>query len=311
METITRLAREITSLKHDIRAEVVINDLITTKYIDENQFIISREGQFSRAYRYDILNTGITDFDLDDTQYLKLEVSRDSIYDTLPQNMVHNVNHETPGKEVDSMISEYQEQKNRQKEARTFFQPFENEIFSYGVSVEKFERDFLTNLNSTEISDIFYNLWGINKDFPPVIISKFIRILPYAYKIVGNIELSCEILSLLLDEKVTAVRKTYHQYSDEKESITLGSSRLGLDFITGNSYDDYSTHYTIKIGPLKNVRFSDFIHDGIMKRFTDLFYEYFFPIEVELETAILLDEKMEHFEFKESESSILGYNTRI
>ncbi len=311
MERLIDLARHITSLKHDIRAEVVINDLLKNKDISEAEYVVSKDGQFSRAYRFDILDAEITDYDFDATQVLEIALSRDSLYDMLPEGLVHNVRNDTPQKDVDVMIREHRNQKKQQKGARTFFQPFENEIFTYGVAIEGFERQFLSNLNGALAADMFYDFWGISKDFPKMLISKFIRVLPFAYKIVGDIPLACEILANLLEEEVVVNNKTHQKYTDKDESIILGDSRLGLDFITGNSYDDYSSHFNIQIGPLKNSNFVDYIHDGKKKKFLDLFYEYFFPIEVEIDTVILLPEEKQKFEFTNEESSVLGYNTRI
>lgn len=311
MEKINNLAKQITSLKHDIRAEVIVNNLLQNNDIDESQYVISKQGQFSRAFRYDVLNAGIVDYDLDATQMLKIELSRDGFYDMLPENLIHATRNDSPEKDVDGMIREHQIQKKQQKNARLLFQPFENEIFSYGVAIERFEQDFLSDLNGFLVPEMFYDFWGIGKDLPSLLVSKFIRILPYAYKIVGNIDLACQILSSLIEEKVSTNDKTYQKYVDEDQSISLGSARLGLELITGNSYDDYSSHFNLQIGPLKNSHFSEYIHEGAMKKFVDLFYEYFFPIEVEIETTILLAQEKENFEMTSQNNSILGYNTRI
>lgn len=311
MEKLNNLAKQITSLKHDIRAEVIINNLLKNNDIDELQYVISKQGQFSRAFRFDVLDADVTDYDLDSTQMLKLELSRDGFYDMLPENLIHVARNDAPEKDVDGMIREYQIQKKQQKAGRLFFQPFENEIFSYGVEIEKFEQDLLSDLNGFLVPEMFYDFWGISRDLPSILVSKFIRILPYAYKIVGDVELACQILSSLIEEKVIINNKGYQKYLDEEQSITLGDVRLGLELITGNSYDDYSSHFNLQIGPLENSNFSEYIHDGAMKRFVDLFYEYFFPIEVEIETTILLSQEKEHFEFTQQQSSILGYNTRI
>ena len=311
MEKMQSLAKQITSLKHDIKAEVIINNLLKNKDIDELQYVIFKDGQFSRAFRFDVLDSDVVDYDLDANQMLKIVLSRDGFYDMLPQNLIHAARNDSPEKEVDGMIREYKIQKKQQKESRLFFQPFENEIFSYGVQIESFEQDFLSDLNGFLVPDMFYDFWGISRDLPSLLVSKFIRILPFAYKIVGNIDLACEILSSLLEEKVTTSSKTYQKYMDEDQSILLGVSRLGLELITGNSYDDYSSHFNLQIGPLKKSNFSEYIHDGAMKKFVDLFYEYFFPIEVEIETVILLPEEKESFEFTSQQNSILGYNTRI
>ncbi|MFL9833403.1 type VI secretion system baseplate subunit TssG [Chryseobacterium terrae] len=311
MEKLNKLADQITSLKHDIRAEVLINNLLKNNDITESQYVISKEGQFSRAYRFDVLESDIVDYNLDTTHLLRFELSRDSFYDMLPENLVHIPRNDTPEKDVDRMIKEYQAQKKQQKAARTFFQPFENEIFSYGVEIEGFEQEFLSELNGFLTPEMFYDFWGISKDLPSLLVSKFIRILPFAYKIVGNIDLACQILSSLIEEKVTISNNGYQRYLDEDQSILLGESRLGIELITGNSYDEYSSHFNLQIGPLEKSNFSDYIHEGGMKKFVDLFYEYFFPIEVEIETTILLPQEKENFEFSEEQNSILGYNTRI
>lgn len=308
---IEEVAEKISDLKYDIRAEVVINELINNRYLKPDQYIITKEGQFSRTYRHDILEADVVDYNLDDKQFVNFYLSRDSWYDMLPEGVTHNSKNDTPGKDVDSMIKEYQLQKRQQKGARTFFQPFENELFSVGVETEKFERDFLFELNGYLVPEMFYEFWGIPKDMLPVLISKFIRILPYAYKIVGNIELACNILSKLLEEKVTVSYKNHHKYYDESQGISLGDCALGLDFITGTSYDDYSSHLDINIGPLQNTPFREYIHSGKIKAFLDIYYQHFFPLEVEINTVILLKEEQQEFKFTTVEETILGYNTRI
>jgi len=311
MDKIKNIAEHITSLQYDIRAEVIINNLLKNKDINDSQYVIIKNGQFSRAFRFDVLESDVVDYDLDDIQMLKLVVSRDSFYDMLPENLMHAAKNDSPEKDVNRMIREYEIQKKQQKESRLFFQPFENEIFSYGVQIEEFEQKFLSDLNGFLVPEMFYDFWGISKELPSLLVSKFIRILPFAYKIVGDIGFACQMLSSLLEEKVTLKSKTYQKYSDENQGISLGKSRLGLELIAGNSYDDYSSHYNLQIGPLKKSNFSEYIHDGAMKKFVDLFYDYFFPMEVEVETTILLSDEKEVFEFDSQQNSVLGYNTRI
>ena len=311
MSEISSLIQSVSEISADIRAEVVVGNLLESGSLSENQYIVHKEGQFARTYRRDILSSEETDFDFDTVSFLRLNLSRDSIYDTLPQNMVHSIQNDTPGKGVDTMIKEYRLQQEQQKQARAFFQPFENEMFAFGVETEMFESKFLTKLNDTTTADIFYDFWGMSRDFPPILISKMIKVLPYAHKIVGNIELSVKILSSILKEKVEIQRKGFFKYYDEEQAITLGDCHLGIDFITGHLYDDYSENYQLLIGPLQNSHFQEYIHEGKLKQFVELFCEYFFPLEMEIEPQILLQENQELFEFNSSQPSILGYNTKI
>jgi hypothetical protein len=310
-EPLEHIVGLINSLKHDIRAEVIINDLLESKDIMEGQFVIEKEGQFSRAYRFDVLNSEVTNHEYDSTQLLKLTLSRDSMYDMLPEGVAHQSKNDVPQKGVDTMVREYNTRKKQQRSARSFFQPFENELFRYGIDTESFESRFLFEVNSSKVPDMFYDFWNISRDFPSLLVSKFIRLLPFAYKIVGNISLTTHILSVLLEEPVKVSDRDHQQYADESQGISLGETRLGLDSITGTRYDDYSRHLEIKIGPLQNSSFTDFIHEGEKKKFVDMFYEHFFPIEVEINTIILLPDDQQKFEFKDTTDAVLGYNTCI
>ena len=68
MEKLEYIASQIDALKYDIKAEVIINDLLKNHKIDENQYVTQHEGQFSRAYRFDILESEILDHEYNDQQ---------------------------------------------------------------------------------------------------------------------------------------------------------------------------------------------------------------------------------------------------
>lgn len=306
LEIIVAEVKDITS---DIRAEIIVNELIESKILSQDQIMISNDGQFSRAFRYDVLGAVIEDDNYDSQEYVKLLLSRDSIYDTLPEGFVHDLNENGTEKSVRKMIKEHKYQKKQETEARKFFLPFENELFHYKTKIESEERNFLYKLNGSKPLDFFYDFWGLSYEYPPVLVSKFIQLLPYAYKIVGDIELSCHCLSHIIEEKVQYKITGSKEYTDESEQINLGENRLGVDFICGNSYMDYSMNITIEIGPLKANSYLHYLHNGDVKVFIDCFYEHFFPMEVEITTILLMSQETEEFNF--NKQPVLGYTTRI
>lgn len=303
------IINEIESITHDIRAEIITNELIQSKIISESNIMIANEGQFSRAYRHDLLNASIVVDSYDNHESLKLNLSRDSIYDILPQGFIHSPNDNGTEKSVHQMIKEHKLQKKKATESRNFFNPFENEIFHYKTKIENTERDFLYQLNGSKPLEFFYVFWGLPKNFPEVMVAKFIQLLPYTYKIVGNIDLSCRCLSSIIDEPVNFKTTGSKEYSNSNEEITLGNNRLGTDFICGNSYTDYSHNVTIEIGPITKNPYEKFINNGEIKKFIDCFYSHFFPMEVELKTLLLLNTEIEEFNF--NQQPVLGYSTRI
>lgn len=303
------IVAEIESISYDIRAEVITNELLQSNDTVQEEITISNNGQFSRAYRNDVLGATIEDDNYDKQEFLNIQLSRDSMYDALPEGFVHSLSENNADKSVKQMIREHKHQKKQEAEARNFFAPFENEIFHYRTKIESVERDFLYKLNGSKPLEFFYDFWGLPHIYPAVLVSKFIQLLPYAYRIVGDIELACQCLEHIIEEKVSYKTTTSKEYSEEAEEIRLGENRLGVDFISGKNYMDYSMNLTIEIGPITNKPFSHYLDNGEIKIFIDCFYEHFFPMEVEVKTILLMNEETEEFNF--SKQPVLGYTTRI
>lgn len=312
MSNLASIVSQINHLKYDIRAEVLINHLLHNQVIRGNQYWVSHQGQFTRSYRSDVLGAKILDFNYDATQLIDLELSRDSLYDVLPENFTHSTQNEIPNKGVETMIQEHKIRKQQEKSARKFFSPFENEFFSVGVATETFEHQTFEALNGSEVPALFYTLWDISAEFPSYLVSKFIRLLPYAYKIVGDIPLTIEILSELLEEKVHLHDNEYEQYTDKTQEIHLGEEIiLGVDSIIGIDYQDYTKHFILEIGPVEKAPFSDYILQGKRSKFIKMFCEHFFPIEVEIQIVVLPSEKDKQFKFTQEQHLVLGYNTYL
>lgn len=312
MERLVKIINEINHLPYDIRAEVLLNHLLEKGIISDSEYVVKHQGQFVRCYRMDVLSARVTDYNYDTTQLVEISLSRDSIYDTLPEKIFHHTKNEKQNKGVQTMLQEYKERKQQEKAARTFFSPLENEFFKLGVEIESFEQTNFRELIANEISSLFYELWDVSKDFPIFLISKFIRLLPYSYKIVGNIPLTVKILSELLEEDIHIKEKEFATYTDEAQGFCLGEDvYLGVDMIIGTDYEDYTKHLILEIGPLKHSPLTDYIQGGNKEKFITMFCEHFFPLEVEVHHSILLSEEKSQFELKENNDPILGYNTCI
>ncbi len=159
------LSKKIEDISNDIRAEIIVNELIQNTSLTDDKIVISNEGQFTRAYRYDILGSETVEDNFDNQEYLKISLSRDSMYDTLPEGVVHGTQPSNKEKSVNEMIKDHKHLKRQEAEARKFFNPFENEIFNYRVKIENIERDFLYKLNGSKPVDFFYDFWGLPNNF--------------------------------------------------------------------------------------------------------------------------------------------------
>lgn len=309
MDEIIEIKNKINSIPYDLRAEIVLSSLLENCNEFGYEFLIDYQGQFKRPYSTDVLGCEVVDYEYDATQFLKVDISRDGIYDSLPEGVFHYPKTERLNRSVDDMTKEYRLQQKEEESARKFFMPFENEFFLNGLMRDKAEKEFLLRLNQGKPIDFLIEFWDIDKTLPETLVSKFIRLLPYLHKLVGKLDKTAYCLEYLLDEQVEIVELGYHDLSESNQNVTLDNCFLGLDMISGMSYMDYSLNIEFKIGPLKNSAFTDYIHNGGIRRFIDLFYEYFLPVEIDVKTTVILPLEIEQFNF--NQDPILGITTRI
>lgn len=303
------IKNRINNFKFDLKAEVIISEILEQVDSKEQNILVDHKGQFKRPFRKDVLGAEIVNYNYDITEYVKVNLSRDGIYDTLPEGITHQLGADKLQKMVSDMTKEYKIHKKEEEYARKFFFPFENEFFLKAIERENIEKEILLELNGSKPLDFFYDFWHIDRELPPVLVSKLIRILPYLHKIVGNLDMTVHCLSYLLEEEVEIAEQGYKEQSSSEEEINLGNCRLGLDMISGSAYMDYSLYLEFKIGPLQKTSFLDYIHQGKLKKFIELFYEYFLPMEVDVKTTILLEKETEVFNL--TENTILGITSRI
>jgi len=294
----------------DIKVEALISALLIENPQFANRVVISNKGQFARTYRREILDYEVVDFKSDNQPYLLVNVAKDSIYDTLPEAVFHYPKNDKIGKEVTEMTKDYRKQKREQANARKFFMPFENEFWINAINRDSIENEFLASLSRVKPFDFFYEFWQLDKKIPTIFVAKLIKLLPYVYQIVGNLELTAKCLSYILEENVEYEEIGYKELSESEQTSFLGETNLGLDMILGSSYMDYSLYVQFTIGAIKNGNSRLYFYSGEIRKFIDLFYEYFLPLEIETKTIITLLEEEEEF-FISHPNMMLGITTRI
>lgn len=294
----------------DIKVEALISALITENPQFANRFVMSNQGQFSRTYRREILDYEIVDFKSDNLPYLLLNIAKDSIYDTLPEGIFHYPKSDKIGKEVTEMTKDYRKQKKEEADARKFFMPFENEFWINAINRDLVENELLHSFSRVKPFDFFYEFWKLDKNIPTIFVAKLVKLLPYVYQIVGNLELTAKCLSYILEEDVVYEEVGYKELSESEQNSLLGETNLGLNMILGSSYMDYSLYVQFTIGAIKNGNSVSYFYDGEIRKFINLFYEYFLPIEVETKTIITLLKEEEEF-FISHPNMMLGITTRI
>ena len=243
---VEEIYEELNSTFFNIKAEVLVAEIIENSSVSENEFIINNSGTFHRPFRRDIISVdNKTHFDK-----LILNLSRNGLYDYLPEGFFHQ---QQPTNKGDSPTELRQKQQLEEKNARKFFSPLENEFFHQRLSLETNERQILEDLSNLS-DDFLKTFWKLDSDIPDVFLKKLTRILPYCHKIAGDFKLTKLVLEKLIGEKVT-ITKSFVAPKTKSISKNLNDTTLGANtLLNSDNSSIYNPTLNITIGPIKEEK---------------------------------------------------------
>lgn len=312
MKDIAALKESINDLSYDIKAEIVIADLVENG-LHQTDYMVIPDGLFRRRFKKDVSHAEIVQLN-NGQDILGIHITRESIYDALPEAIFHGPPPEglTTGHE---MAKVSKTQKLEEKECRVFFLPFENEIFFQKMQLELTERKILQRFSENLFNDIFPDFWNLDRSLPKDLVSKLMLFLHYTHKFVGNVELTARALEIILNEPVainlisTPVNPDKYPVLGELITSALGTTTLGQDMICGTQSEDEFTIMEFVIGPLRNTRIEDYLENGRNTEFLDVFFSYFVPLEIIPTKRIKGYAAKQEFALSETGQTFLGYNT--
>lgn len=300
------ILNELKSVFEDIKAEVVVSEILENSNVDFSNLTINNTSTFKRPYRRDIIDykQSLTNID---NYTLNFNLSRNGIYDSLPEGVFHNPS--DPALKSLSYQKKREKQKQEEREARLFFQPIENETFNQYVNIEKEERALIDRFTDVK-NNFLLKFWQADKSLPKKYLLKLIKLLPSIHKISGNLELTALCLERIIDEKVT-LEKVNSPYKVPNNKEEKGES-LGVDLVLGVD-ESIVLHPQINatIGPINEQNIKNFVDDSPTMRFIQVFYEYFIPMEMEVNTQIDYEHNNKGFVLHENEPALMGLTTTL
>ncbi|MCF6350050.1 MAG: hypothetical protein L3J23_03345 [Flavobacteriaceae bacterium] len=299
-EKLDSIYKELISVYQNIKAEVLIAEVEEKSDLKLEDIIINHKSTFKRSYRRDIIN--INNF-IDST--LTINLARNGIYDYLPEGLFHV---EKENQRNDSYAQRRKNYKEQEKNARTFFSPFENEFFNQRLQIEKNERELLNNFYNLK-DDFLIDFWKIDKSLPRAYILKLVKLLPYRHKIVGDLELTRLCLEKILDEKVI-FKKTFGNSPSNKIKKSRNKYKLGVDLVLNNDNEVLQPLLDVIIGPISNQIIDNYLKKDGISKFVNTFYDYFIPIEIEVTSKFIVNRE-NGFLLKKGNSPIMGISTKL
>jgi len=292
---------ELISVYQNVKAEVIISQLQKNSNITNDDIIIKNKSTFRRSHRRDILDIGSIENGL-----LNLNLSRNGLYDQLPEGLFHT-KETSKGKIAYPQLRKTY--KKEESDARHFFSPLENEFFNQKLNIENSEQDLLDDFLNLD-DNFLIQFWKVDESIPKKYLLKLLKLLPYCYKIAGNIDLTSLCLENILDKKVK-ISKQYNPNTIDNRNLIEDENCLGTNFTLTKDYDTIlQPVYEVEIGPIQEGNIEEYIRkDGVLK-FIEIFYDYFFPIEADVKTIFKINHK-DGFLLSKEKQPIIGMSTVI
>ncbi|MBL3656757.1 hypothetical protein [Fulvivirga sediminis] len=307
-DKIKKVYKELLLFYQHLRAEVLVSEALKNSELDYSDIDIFNKGTFSRSYRTDIIDVNFFSL-LEAPPKIQLNLARNSLYDLLPEGFFHEKIKDNDGNDYKKIRRKYKEE---EKSARSFFAPIENELFVQKVKIEQKERQLVDDFNNLN-DDFLIRFWGLNPDIPVKYNLRLLKLLPLAYKIAGKEALTALALEKVINEKVT-ITKNFRKYdfNNGKTQNNKQDYKLGVDFILGDEEDEVLyPYYDVEIGPVHNDNIHHFLEGGILSKVTNIFFDFFIPLEVETTLNILNYKHEAEFLLDDDHTPMLGLNTRL
>ena len=284
----------------DLTIAVVVAELVENG-IQLDDILIQPMGLFRRKYNRDIGRTAVMDSLAGKTNQLSIEVNRDGLYDALPEGLFHQPTSRRPNKSTHEIIAEFKLQKEKERSARKFFLPFEQEFYRQRIFLSLEERRYLLDADQVSQSSALTEFWELPDLLDPHQVSALLHLLPIAHRIVGNQALTQLCLESVLGDSVTLRLVAPIQHPVPAAGIPgLGRVRLGTDFVLGHVYDAMvaATEVTVRVS--SNERLPDYLPGGKNRRVLDFMFAYFMPFETDVVTVVELASETQAFILSEA-----------
>jgi len=289
----------------DIKAETLAANLLSyaegdMKSLNLEQIIITAKGDARKRSAKDVASVRKKYFEEDTALYI--EVNRKGLYDTLPHHLFIHLD-----EEQDTPIKRTRAIEQQIKEARKFFLPFEQALYHPRIEVEQLEEKWTEGF-----PDFINQIWGLDA-FGDCLNERqqflLCYLIPEAYRVVGNWELTGLCFEAVLKKPIDLNFIAPVELEVPDADIPACERSLGEDTILGTHFKDDIPALEVCVRGITKNDLPQYLPGGSQRRILEeLLYSYFLPLDVVVQTKILVTEDTWGFMFGEA---IIGYNLRI
>lgn len=279
----------------DYKATSIAADLVHYG-LDPNQIEILPVGGSKRAFSKEIESVYNYISETSGQQYTRIEINREGLYDMLPEGLFHTLATGTEVLDEDIMIEDIRNKRKEEKDARTFFAPFEIEISQIKMLLEIYENRLDMQTSFSEMGNLLTRSWEELKllnNKQRVIWMHFIPEIQYRKNDLNYLQ---HFLTTLTNLPITVSKKTISKHNAWEDStdnsFSLGNTSLGVDSVTKFIEKENINIIEIKIGPTYPQLIKSYLPNESKETIIKMTTDYLLPIDIEVQiTYDLIAEK--------------------
>jgi len=297
--------RDITpNLPFDIAIEALVGLVMNNnESLSLDQLRVRPLGHLNKTAIREVLSITQSGFDRDGKELICFDINRTSLFESLPEMLFHSQGKfEDPADQAEFIARE-------RENARTFFLPIEEEFYRSRIELELRELAALKELNLHMLNVYGFDLSDVTEHNRQQV-SLFAFFLPFLNKIVGNTELTCAVLTAVVNKKVIADESMSACYElPESLHSRMGSTSLGDGLLLGPNFSDGSRCLNFSICDVNAEELEDWIPGGTMRTLLEeKLFPYILPSGENYTVTILLNNTGEGTVLGDDQYiNILGY----
>ncbi|WP_018620702.1 hypothetical protein [Spirosoma luteum] len=287
MEPLESYANRLDHLPEDLRAEVVLADMLEDG-ISLDELIINPLGAFKRTFGRDISQAQWVEAQHKVQRWLQIDLNRGSLYDLLPEGVFHQPTSNDTESSKEATLREMSVQQQRERAARLFFLPIEQEFFRQRIRIEQEQRTFLYGTDN--LLDWFWNL----PDFlTPAQLRRLLYLLPVMYRIAGDLAAMIDCFEQLVEERVSLRLDSRGMEQVQADFARLGQWQLGNDSVLDGWLHDEGPLLRITVHIDRSERMSEYLPGQNGLKLIEWLAGYVVPLDaayrIDLDTSALDD----------------------
>jgi len=280
------------SIEKDIKAEVIAAEMVEHG-IPADLILLLDLGGSTRPFRKDVSKIEDELLEYDRQEYVVIKALREGLYDMLPEALFHLVAEHKSNKTEKEIIQAIRQRQKEERDARTFFLPFEAGINHQRILMALYENKLDKRTHYNDLVNIFSNHWTIFQYLDERQADVFLLLIPVIHDLRDDFSAIEKIMEMmfLLPVKITLRQQAPYQPFDPIISLMDESSVLGVNLTTGNAvYVSGEDEILISIGPMQNSMLKTFMQGGTNGIILELLCDYLLPAHIDLVTEFELSE---------------------